>query len=317
MIRKGLHLMNLKHLEFFKELAETQHMAKAAEKLGISQPSLSYAIKKIELELGAPLFEPDGRNIRLTSLGAIYLKYVTKGLDNLTQGNELIVQLVNPDKGHIKLGFTYTLGQKLVPELINHFRANKKNRSITFELSQGNSKELLQGLIAGKYDIVFASNVEKIGKQSTNLLFDFVPLVQQEIMAAIPIGHNLAQKKNLHVTDLAAYPLICFSQNSGLRPLIDQILTIAHVEPKIAYEVEEDHTMVGLVIGNFGVALMPYLPLLDQSQIILRHLEDQPLNHQLYLVKKQNHFVTPSVNRFEEFSRNYCLNHYVNNQHLI
>ncbi|MCG0899848.1 LysR family transcriptional regulator [Lactiplantibacillus plantarum] len=52
-------------------------MAKAAENLGISQPSLSYAIKKLESELGVPLFEPDGRNIRLTPIGSVYLKYIT------------------------------------------------------------------------------------------------------------------------------------------------------------------------------------------------------------------------------------------------
>ena len=65
--------MNLRHLVFFKELARTQHMAKAAENLGISQPSLSYAIKKLEHELGVPLFEADGRNINLTSIVGVYL----------------------------------------------------------------------------------------------------------------------------------------------------------------------------------------------------------------------------------------------------
>ncbi len=77
---KGAFLMNLRHLVFFKELARTQYMAKAAENLGISQPSLSYAIKKLEHELGVPLFEADGQNIKLTSIGGVYLKYVTATL---------------------------------------------------------------------------------------------------------------------------------------------------------------------------------------------------------------------------------------------
>ena len=306
--------MNIKHLEFFKELAQTQHMAKAAENLGISQPTLSYAIKKIEKELGAPLFEPDGRNIRLTSLGSIYLEYITKSLSNLSQGNELIIQLMNPNKGHIKLGFTYTLGQKLVPELISKFCADKENQSITFELGQGNSKELLRGLATEKYDLVFTSYVDKIGKKTTNSIFNFIPLVQQEIVAAIPNEHVLAKKNKLYVQDLAPYPMIGFSHNSGLKPLIDQILTNAHVNPNIIYEVEEDHTMAGLVIHNLGVALMPYMPLLDQSHITLKRLINQPLTHQLYLVQKQNHFVTPSVERFEEFSRTYCAQNYINDK---
>lgn len=75
--------MNLRHLEFFITLAKTEHMAKAAELLDISQPSLSYAINSLEEELGAPLFERDGRNIKLTNYGKIYLKYAQSSLNIL------------------------------------------------------------------------------------------------------------------------------------------------------------------------------------------------------------------------------------------
>jgi len=309
--------MNLRHLEFFKELARTQHMAKAAENLGISQPTLSYAIKKLETELGVPLFEADGRNIKLTEIGAVYLKYITASLNDLSQGNELVQELMNPDTGHVKLGFTYTLGQQLVPELIANFQANATNRAITFQLGQGNSADLIQGLADDRYDLVMASNIDKLGDYATENLFDFIPLVQQSIMAAVSSQHPLAAKPKLHVADLAPYPMIMFSHNSGLRPLIDQILAQAKVTPQIAYEVEEDYTMAGFVSYNFGVALMPYLPLLKQSNILLKPLIDQSLQHQLYLIVKSNHFTTPSVQRFQEFSRSYCWQHYTTQDRLI
>ncbi|BDZ32274.1 LysR family transcriptional regulator [Lactiplantibacillus sp. WILCCON 0030] len=309
--------MNLRHLQFFKELARTQHMAKAAENLGISQPTLSYAIKKLESELGVPLFEPDGRNIKLTAIGGTYLTYITASLNDLSQGNELVQQLMNPDTGHVKLGFTYTLGQELVPELIANFQADSQNRAITFQLGQGNSNDLLQDLANEHYDLVLASNVEKLGASAANDVLDFIPIVQQTIMAAVSAQHPLAVKSELKVTDLAPYPMILFTKNSGLRPLIDQILARAHVTPKVAYEVEEDHTMAGFVRYNFGVALMPYLPLLEQSSVLLKPLVDQPLQHQLYLVMKRNHFITPSVQRFKEFSRSYCWQHYTAQDRLI
>ncbi|RRK10175.1 LysR family transcriptional regulator [Lactiplantibacillus garii] len=309
--------MNLRHLEFFKELARTQHMAKAAENLGISQPSLSYAIKKLEKEVGVPLFEPDGRNIKLTPIGSVYLKYITASLNDLSQGNELVQQLMNPDTGHINLGFTYTMGQQLVPELITEFQLDPQNQAVTFELGQGNSGELLEDLADEKYDLVLASNVDKLGEQPTANLFDFIPLVQQAIVAALPTGHPLAQKEAVQVKELAPYPMILFSKNSGLRPLIDQILASAHVKPKVAYEVEEDHTMAGFVRFGLGVAIMPDLPLLDQSSVVLKPLADQPLQHQIYLIVKRNHFLTPSVHRFQEFSRSYCWQHYTNQNRLL
>jgi len=304
--------MNLRHLIFFKELARTQHMSQAAENLGISQPSLSYAIKKLEDELSVPLFEPDGRNIKLTQLGEVYLKYVTACLNDLSQGNDLISQLMDPNQGHVNFGFTYTMGQQLVPELVTNFKGQANNHDISFTMGQSNSAHLLQDLDEEKYDVVITSYVEKLGDQAVENRFEFIPIVQQEIMGAVPADSTLARQTKVTVADLAAYPMIMFAKNSGLRPLIDQILQTAKVKPQVLYSVEEDHTMAGFVRYGLGVALMPYLPLLDQSQIRLKHLADNQLNHQMYMVVKENRFMTPSVHRFVEFVRSYCWQHYTN-----
>ena len=106
--------MNLRHLKFFVVLAKTQHMAKAAELLNISQPSLSYAINSLEKELGVPLFEKDGRNIKLTNFGSIYLTYVQKSLSELDRGSEYISELLDINRGHINLGFTFSMGQEIL-----------------------------------------------------------------------------------------------------------------------------------------------------------------------------------------------------------
>ncbi|MGP4116191.1 LysR family transcriptional regulator [Levilactobacillus zymae] len=309
--------MNLRHLVFFKELARTQHMSQAAENLGISQPSLSYAIKKLEEELQVPLFEPDGRNIRLTNLGETYLKYVTVALNNLDEGDELLSQLINPNTGHINLGFTYTLGQRLVPELIQNFSAQSQNQKITFSLGQSNSQDLLDELNNEKYDLVLASQVTQLHDQDTERLFSFYPIVQQEIVVAIPNQHPLAQKPHIYLNDLKDEPLIMFSQNSGLRPLIDKILAQKRIRPHIKFQVEEDYTMVGFVQRGLGVALIPNLPQLDPSAVTLRHLEDNQLEHELYLISRQNNFMTPSVQRFQEFVRQYCWQHFTQPQQLI
>lgn len=309
--------MNLRHLVFFKELARTQHMSQAAENLGISQPSLSYAIKKLEEELHVPLFEPDGRNIRLTNLGETYLKYVTVALNNLDAGDELLSQLVNPNTGHINLGFTYTLGQRLVPELIENFSSQVHNQKITFSLSQSNSHDLLDDLIHEKYDLVLSSLVTQLHDQETDRLLNFYPIVQQEIVAALPNDHPLAQKPHLHLTDLANEPFIMYSQNSGLRPLIDKIFAQKQIRPHIKFQVEEDYTMVGFVQRGLGVALVPHLSHLDPDTVTIRHLEDNQLEHELYLVTRQNKFMTPSVQRFQEFTRQYCWQHFTQPQQLI
>ncbi|EHL95308.1 LysR substrate binding domain protein [Lentilactobacillus parafarraginis F0439] len=302
--------MNLRHLIFFRELAHTQHMAQAAENLGISQPSLSYAIKKLEAELNVPLFEPDGRNIKLTPLGRIYLKYINESLNNLSHGNQLIKQLTNPNEGHVNLGFTYTLGQRLVPELMTEFKKVAGNEKISFTLGQNDSAHLLKDLDDEKFDIVLSSHVDQIGDQDADSIFEFHPIVEQEIVLAVPANHPLALKRHVLMNDLTAYPMIIFSQNSGLRPLVDKILQQADGKPNIVYQIEEDHTIAGFVEYGLGIALIPNLAQLNSQKLVLRHVEDNQFRHQLYLVVKRDHFTTPSVQRFKKFVQQYCEAHF-------
>ena len=82
--------MNLDHLRYFEVLAQLEHYGKAAEKLHISQPNLTYAVSQIEQELGAPLFEKAGRSIRLTRYGHEFLRVVKSSLDVLDSGTRAV-----------------------------------------------------------------------------------------------------------------------------------------------------------------------------------------------------------------------------------
>lgn len=309
--------MNLNHLEYFKVLAETQHMSKAAEKLGISQPSLSYAIKKLENELQIPLFEPDGRNIKLTSLGKKYYEYVSDSLKSLDFGNKLIEQLKNPNTGHINLGFTYTLGQKLVPEIMTSFLNAPGNSGVSFSLNQDNSYNLLESLYHDELDMILASKVELRIARHSDEIFDFIPLVQQEIKLAVPKGHPLSVKKSISLNDLDGENLITFSKRSGLNSLIKKIIGQTEATPIIKYELEEDHSIIGFVEHNLGIALVPNLPQLKQDKMTLRSIEDNQLEHNLYLIINRNHFLPPSVHRFQNFALKYCLKNYINKNKML
>lgn len=312
-----MNILNIKHLVYFKELARTEHMSQAAENLGISEPSLSYAIKKLEVELGVPLFEPDGRNIKLTHLGGLYLKYITASINSLNHGNDLIKQLMNPNKGYVKLGFTYTLGQSLVPELIKQFSIQENNREISFELNQSFTAQLLRDLYDEKYDVILSSDVTQFGDQDPHKIFNFTPIVEQEIKLAVPFDHPLAQEAEVRMADIGDQPLIMYSKNSGLRPLINQILERADIQPNIKFEMVDDHSIVGFVRQGLGIALVPNLPQLNQEFVKLKPIVDNPVNHELFLVTKQSQFITPSVSRFQEFVKSYCWQHYTNKDRLI
>lgn len=306
--------MNIRHLQFFIVLAKTEHMAKAAEELGISQPSLSYAISNLEEEIGAPLFEKEGRNIKLTTYGQAYLKYAESSLNTLNRGNEYISELLDVNRGHINLGFTFTMGQDLVPRLVHEFKNKNPQEKVTFDFKQDTTNHLISDLLNNKLDLVIASKPEQ---SSLSEKLNTYHLVDQEMVAAVPPTNPLAKQKEVSVADLAQYPFIMYSKKSGLRPRLDAIFKNAKVVPKIKLEAVEDHTIIGFVHWNYGVAIVPNLPQLNPNEVKLLHLKDNIGVHPIYIITKSNHFLAPSATQFLEFSQTYCRINFLNKNKLI
>ncbi|GFZ27466.1 LysR family transcriptional regulator [Lactobacillus corticis] len=299
--------MNLRHLQFFIKLAETQHMAKAAEQLGISQPSLSYAISSLEKELGVPLFEKDGRNIKITKYGKIYFAYVQNSLTELQRGNDYIEAMLDTTKGHINLGFTYTLGQELVPHMVHNFKQKSENQQISFSYKQDITDALVHQLINEDLDLVFSSM--PLHKEY-NSKINIFRLVDQELLAAVPFDHPLAHKGEVSLKELTQYRMVLYSPGTGLRQQIDQIMTEANIAPKIGIEVVEDNTILGFVRWGYGVAIVPHLSLLNTEKVCLLKIKDDIVTHPIYLITKYDHFLAPAATKFQEYAEQFCRKHY-------
>lgn len=128
--------MNLSQLQYFTVLARMQHFGKAAESLGITQPSLSYAIAQLEDELGVVLFDRMSRPPALTEEGR---------LDTLDRGVREMKKIA-AGKGVIRLGFLRTLGLSLIPDLASSFLKICEPETVQFEFHSGLSQPLLKGL---------------------------------------------------------------------------------------------------------------------------------------------------------------------------
>lgn len=287
--------MNLRQLEFFKVLADTQHMTKTAKLLNTTQPNLSHSMSELEKELDAQLFEKKGRNIQLTKYGKFFYKYVVTALDELNKGERALKELVSPDKGRIDFGFIYTAGLFLAPMLMKQFSSFPGNEQIRFQLYQGNSSDLCELLIAEEIDLAITSKLEKREELAYEIL------AKQEIVLIVPAKHVLASREVISLMEIANYPFVAFNQRSGLRPFIDKMLETAAISPKIVCEVEEDHTMLGFVSHNYGIALMPKIPSISAYNVKSITIIDDYSPRYIYLTTKKNHFLSPTSLRFKNF----------------
>lgn len=286
--------MNLAQLRYFVELAHTHHYTKAAERLYITQPSLSHAIGQLEEELGVPLFEKSGRNTTLTRFGEQFLSCVESSLATLDEGVESMRRAARGE-GVIRLGLLRILGVDLVPELAARFLKEHPGENIQFTFGTGITQNLLDGLMAQQYDLVFAS------KPGAELGLTAAKVGKQDLVLIVPKGHPLAGREAVDLRETLEYPYVCFAPRSGLRGVVDELFTAIGEEPKIAYEVEEDQVIAGLVARGFGIAVVPYMELLSHLEVEVLQIAYPAWERNFYMISNERVFLPPVVRRFQQF----------------
>lgn len=291
--------MNLNHLHYFRVLAKVEHYTKAATQLSITQPSLSHAISALEKELGTFLFEKQGRNVRLTKYGKFFLTYVDKALGELERGEKKLREYTSISKGVVDLGFIYTLGAHFIPNIISSFLEKESNKNISFSFGQGTTKKIIQGLKDEKFDLAFCSFVPN----EPNI--DFTAILQEELVVIVPYSHPLASNDSIDLRDTEDYPFVFFSEDSGIRPIIDNLFEKVNVKPQIICETEEDTAVAGLVSINYGIAVVPNIFALKYFNVKILSITNPIHERYIYLATMKNKYLTPAVSGFKNFVINY------------
>lgn len=287
--------MNLNHLQYFVTLAREEHYTNAAQKLSITQPSLSNAISSLEKELGTYLFEKKGRNVVLTKYGKVFLEYAEKTLETLNQGVKKVKLLTSETSGIIDLGYIYTFGMKEISLLVNSFLEETKDKNFEFTFSDGNTWDIISGLKNEDYDVGFCSKIESEDD------IEFIKVKEEELVLITPENHPLSNYKEIDLKDTIDYKYIAFKKNSGLRPFIDNMFMEIGEKQNIIYEVEKDESLAGLVEGNFGIAIIPKIPILDHLDVNIIKIKNPKYNRNIYMAKLKNKYLSPAVNEFIKF----------------
>lgn len=286
--------MNLDHLRYFVRLAEVRHYTRAAEQLGISQPSLSHAINQIEAELGVPLFEKSGRNTTLTRFGEEFLECAEHSLSILDAGIETL-QRYGRGEGVVRLGFLRTLGINYIPQLTSDFLKADPDCNVQFSFHSGLSSELLEDLIQRKYDFVFCSEPDPA------LGLNAVAVDSQELVVIVPKDHPLAERESISLAETLPYPAVCFAEGSGLRKIVDRMYDAVGGKPASVVETEEDEVIAGLVSSGFGTAVVPYMDMLEKLEVSVLKITDPPYSRNFFMVQNDAAFLTSAAQSFRSF----------------
>ena len=209
-------MANYEHYKIFCKIAECQSISKAAEKLYVSQPAISLAIKQLEASLNAKLFFRTQRGVNLTSEGRLLYDYVKQGCNIIRAGEEKLKEIDTLEAGEISVGASdMTLRFFLLPFIEKFY---KDFPSLKIKISNAPTPETLQHLKEGQIDFGVIS--EPFDKDSTNFNFKPVKFVQ-DILAA---GEKFSDVNSLNAKDLPEYPFIMLERGTSTRLYIEKYL---------------------------------------------------------------------------------------------
>ncbi|EFI70208.1 LysR family transcriptional regulator [Lysinibacillus capsici] len=274
--------MDIKQLHYFIAVSEQMNFSKAAERLHISQPSLSNAIKKLEQEIGSPLLERNTRNLQLTEAGELLFeraKIIVKNMEVLKiEMDEVIVHGTRD----ITIGVMESIKYWL-PKVIANYKKDYPHMKIHLVDILG-SKRVKKSLKSYKTHLIITNQLMDDPELEVQTLYE------ERLVAVLPLHHPLAQKDTLTISDICEEPFIISTEGFQTRRDILTSFEQAGKSINIQFEIERFETAVSLVREHLGVTILPenYLQGPTAKTIVKKEIEGLNLSRNVYLVYLKN-----------------------------
>ena len=244
--------MELRQLRQFCVLAETLSFRGAADRLHIAQPPLSVSIRKLEEEFGVRLFDRTQRGVQLTEGGRAALGDARKALFHAAEAMRNARATVHGVGGRLRIGFVGSAKYELLPRLLPLYRATYTE--VMLELHEGSNAEITSAIEGRALDI----GIVRVPFASRSGL-SYQMVETDRFMAALPLGHHLAQQEVVSISELADEPFIHYASGviPGLHALTMLLFQNAGHFPRGTQEAVQVETVICLVESGLGVALVP------------------------------------------------------------
>lgn len=218
--------MDSNHLYYFRTIAQSESLTKAARKLFISQPALSKSLSNLEKELGQTLFDRIGGRLYLNENGRILLEYANE-MDELFQKIEHRFQELNQAVHPLKV---YAIGNYFSFIMKNYFQNNTQpiNLKILPE------KALLEALFEQEADAVIAD--DRYIQPNPDMGLKQIPILSEQMFLMVPKNHELARRKRIHIRELEPYSIMQLNTNLWL----PEITKLNNVNLKLSWSVDSE-----------------------------------------------------------------------------
>ena len=254
--------IEIRHLRYFLAVAETENFTRAAERLRISQPSVSQQIAQLERALRTSLFRRIGKRVQLTEAGAAFRRGAEVVLRKLEDACESVHDLAGLVTGHVDLGVIPALHVAWVPWVLE--RMSREYPGVTVAVRERASSGIETELEAGRLDLGFGL----MTRSSPNIRYEH--LVSEPFSLLVSRRHKFAQRRTVDLRELQGVRLVLLPGSFDMRRAADEILRRTRVRPRVAFEIDNIDSVLTSVVRAGTPTLLPAIVLRGREALGLR-----------------------------------------------
>jgi LysR family transcriptional regulator, cyn operon transcriptional activator len=289
--------LEIRHLRYFLAVAEAGSFSRAADRLGISQPSVSQQMRDLEAGLRVSLFQRRGKRILLTSTGLIFQEHARALLREL----ENFLQEVSSEPGRLRgtlhLGVVPVLNVPLVPELIGMFAADHPGINLIVE--EVSSTEIETALEEGRMNV----GLGFLTRHSPNLRYE--RLCTDEFALIVSESHPWSKRNVIPLSELHQQRLLQLPDTFVMRRMIDDVFRNHQIRPRTVAEINAIETLLRSLAPLNAAALMPKIALRGRQALKLKaiRLQGKKLGLDIGLLRLGDSGANSAVAAFTSLAR--------------
>ncbi len=243
--------MEIHQLRYFIAVAEEGSFSRAAAKVRVAQPSLSQQIRKLETEVGQPLFDRLPRSVVLTEAGRCLIDYARQILASIGDARRCVDELKDTIAGKLAVGAIPTIAPYVLPELVVTFQ--KHYPHVTLEIVEDVTEGITRRIDAGELDVAIASTC----RPSPTLQRESVG--SEPLLALVPEEHPLAKKSLIEFDDLKSQRFLLLHEMHCLSQQVNHLLAARRLRPQIALAGSQLSTIANMVAASIGISIVPQM----------------------------------------------------------
>lgn len=287
--------LTLRQLQIFVAAAKNLSFARTAEELHLTPPAVSMQLKQLEENIGLPLFERSGREVRLTAAGGLFVHHAARILGEIKDTEFSLQSLLDAETGQITVGMVST-AKYFMPRMLAGY--SRQNQGVDVQFMVGNREVILQKLVDNELDLAI------MGRMPSEVDATSLPMAVHPYVIVAPPNHPLAEATSFDIQELRGETFLLREEGSGSRRVAEEMFKNHLFTPAKTLSLGSNETIKQAVMAGMGISLISLHTLmleLKTGALKILDVQGTPIERKWYLVHMNGKRLLPSGQRFKSY----------------